>query len=164
MLDGDLDRVVELGDRVHVNYPEAADVFVEKQRLFPQGCFTLDADHKLVGYCVSHPWVQGRPPPLDAYLGTLPVTPTTYYLHDIVVAPELRGQGLARRLIPVLRCVTRLHQLASITLVSVNATTKYWHSLGWRDVDSADLQRYVRDAYSDEAVMMVAPVDRFFET
>jgi N-acetylglutamate synthase-like GNAT family acetyltransferase len=94
----------------------------------------------------------------------LPAAPQTYFLHDVVVAEAVRGVGAARAVLSILQCVARLHRLDSITLVSVNATTDYWTKLGFRAVDSLALQSYVREKYSNEAVLMSASVSLYFET
>ena len=37
----DLPQVTDLSMRIHVNYPERAEVLAEKLRLYPAGCFVL---------------------------------------------------------------------------------------------------------------------------
>jgi len=38
----DLDAVVALAARIHVDHPERGEVLAEKLTLFPDGCFTLE--------------------------------------------------------------------------------------------------------------------------
>src|SRR4051812_5907909 len=95
----DLAAVHALSMRVHPNYPERAEVLAEKFKLFPAGCFVLEANDSIAGYCFSHPWGKGTVPALDSPLGALPVTPTTYYVHDLTLGEALRGQGQGRAIV-----------------------------------------------------------------
>src|SRR6201990_3109882 len=93
MSGADLAAVHDLSMRVHPNHPERAEVLAEKFRLFPSGCFVLETNGGVAGYCFSHPWIRGAVPALDGLLGALPVMPTTYYVHDLTLDEVLRGQG-----------------------------------------------------------------------
>jgi hypothetical protein len=91
MSEDDLASVFSIVDRVHPSYPEDEAVFVERLRLYPEGCLILDIDGDIAAYVISHPWYYGDPPSLNSLLGKLPEDATTYYLHDLVVLPEARG-------------------------------------------------------------------------
>jgi GNAT superfamily N-acetyltransferase len=151
----DLAAVNGLADRIHINYPEEPIVFEEKLRLFPQGCFTLEnRPSEIAGYCFSHPWVKGMPPQLDRLLGTLPASPTTYFVHDLALDERVRGKGLAAALIPTLVAVASLFRIPHMTLIAVNKSEGFWEKAGFGRTQDAALQQAVRAKYSDEAIHM----------
>jgi Acetyltransferase (GNAT) family len=88
---GDLPEVDRIADAVHTELPERLEIFLEKFRLFPGGCFALEQEGKLVGYGISHPWTLNEIPPLDSFLKALPDPATCLYLHDVAIIPEARG-------------------------------------------------------------------------
>jgi GNAT superfamily N-acetyltransferase len=158
MREADLEAVKALSDQVHTKYPERIEVLAEKQRLFPTGCFILENASKLVGYCLSHPWNDGMPPRLDTYLGEIPVSPKTYFLHDITLAKKFRGRGFAREVLHLLSSIARMHGIAWLTLVSVYDTAPFWKKNGFAMMDSNNVQKYVKTAYGQEALAMKKPV------
>ncbi len=163
MFVADMESIFKLSERVHKDYPEDNSVFDEKLRLFPYGCFTLEAqDSKIVGYCFSHPWTRGIPPDLDTLLEKLPATPTTYFIHDLALDDQWRGKGLAAAIMPVIQDVTRIFRLAHQTLVAVHRTEGFWRKFGFTATPDAALQSVVRQKYSDEATHMEACVDHHF--
>ena len=92
---GDVDAAAAISDRVHGAYTEKPDIYAERLRLYPAGCFLLERDGEALGYLVTHPWAGDRPPALDQLIGVLPDTPDRYYLHDLALLPEARGTGAA---------------------------------------------------------------------
>src|SRR5260221_14716985 len=116
----DLPAVHDLSMRVHPDHLERAEVLAEKYRLYPSGCFVLQAGSIIAGYCFSHPWTRGTVPALDGLLGALPVGPTTYYVHDLTLDETLRGQGQGRAVVPLLFEVARSLGLSHLSLVAVN--------------------------------------------
>ncbi len=57
---------------IHVDFPERMDVFAEKIRLFPEGCWKRVRKDQIVGYGIAHPWQLFSIPPLDQFLNNLP--------------------------------------------------------------------------------------------
>ncbi|WP_348384902.1 GNAT family N-acetyltransferase, partial [Streptococcus pneumoniae] len=70
--------------------------------LYPAGCFMLEIGGRPAGYVLSHPWLFGQLPALNALLGHLPGAPSTYYIHDIALLPEARGSGAASAIVATL--------------------------------------------------------------
>jgi len=66
MSQGDLPAVHGLSMRVHPDHPERAEVLAEKFRLYPSGCFVLEAGGGIAGYC-SLTLDQGVVPTLDGF-------------------------------------------------------------------------------------------------
>jgi hypothetical protein len=162
MQDTDLAAVSGLANRIHARYPERPEIFEEKLRLFPHGCFSLQDATSIIGYCLSHPWTRGLPPALDQLLGGLPQTPDTYFIHDIAIDERARGTGLTSGLLPVLTTVARRHRLSHVSLVAVNKSESFWRKAGFIETADHDLQRAVRSKYSDEAIHMEVELDSFF--
>jgi hypothetical protein len=162
MASSDLGEVNALANEIHVNYPEDDSVFREKFVLFPYGCFSLEASNSIVGYCISHPWTKGMPPALNAMMGNLPSSPSTYFIHDIAVSANYRRRGSVQFLIGLLPIVARLFRLEHLTLISVNQTELFWRKFGFKDTLDSDLQQRVREKYSEEAVHMEKTIDAHF--
>ncbi|WP_449221567.1 GNAT family N-acetyltransferase [Tistrella mobilis] len=149
----DLDRLNEIANAVHLDFPEREEVPAERLRLFPGGCFAAVVDGQMVGYAVTHPWIDGRPPALDSLLGALPDDADCLYVHDVALLPEARGRGLARRLVAMLEELARHHRLPRLALTAVGGSAPGWAAMGFTacEVDpasplAAKLASYETDA------------------
>ena len=147
----EITEVIALADRIHPDLPEEAAVFPERQRLFPQGCLVLEVEGQIMGYAVSHPILRDTPPALNALLGAIPPEAQDYYIHDVALAPELRGSGLARQGIERLLEVAKGYDRAC--LVSVYGTAEFWGRFVFRPSE-ADMTRKLAP-YGEGAVFMV---------
>ncbi len=154
MSGADLAAVHGLSMRVHPDFPERADVLAEKFRLFPSGCFVLETGGSLAGYCFSHPWIKGAVPTLDAFLGMLPTSPTSYYVHDLTLDEALRGQGQGRAIVPLLIKAARSQGLSHMSLVAVNRRGPFWRAAGFSSTADQALQAAARAKYDSSAVHM----------
>jgi GNAT superfamily N-acetyltransferase len=159
MQQSDLAAVSDLAYRIHARYPERSEIFEEKLRLFPHGCFTLQNGASIIGYCLSHPWTRGLPPALDRLLGGLPQTPDTYFIHDLAIDERARGAGLTAGLLSMLTTVARRHRLSHLSLVAVHKSEGFWRKVGFIETADHDLQHAVRSKYSDEAIHMEMELD-----
>lgn len=127
----DLDALCGVAAAVHPGLPERPEVFEEKLRLFPAGCFALEAAGALAGYAISHPWRLYDVPPLDAFLERLPDAPDCLYLHDVAVTPAARGYDAGAALIERLREVARKEGSSAIALTSVYGSDVLWRKLNF---------------------------------
>lgn len=155
----DLAAVNDLAAVLHPSYPEGPEIFEEKLRLFPDGCFALQTSTDIVGYCFSHPWTRGLPPALNQLLGELPRAPNTYFIHDLAVDARARGQSVTSALLPVIATVAKQAGLNHMTLVAVNQSEGFWRKAGFTDTADQDLQRAVQSKYGDEAIHMEKQLD-----
>ena len=151
MLPAHLAGVKALADRVHPGLPERIDVYADRLAVYPAGSRVLVSGGTVVGYAVSHPARLFEPPPLDHLLGAIGPEVDSYYIHDVVVAPELRGQGLARSGVETV--------LASVpypatALVSVYGTMQFWAGFGFAD-ETAALPPGKLAPYGEDACYMV---------
>jgi ribosomal protein S18 acetylase RimI-like enzyme len=159
MSEADLPAVLTVADDVHPAFPEDAEVFVERLRLYAAGCLVFSTNEGTAGYVVSHPWRAMDPPALNSPLGKLPSQPETYYIHDIALLPELRGTGAAALAVALLLARAGKEKLATASLVAVNDSVSFWERHGFRNITSgkvvdATLIRKLR-GYGGAAAFMV---------
>ena len=149
----DLPLVSTLAARIHPEFPEDDAVFAERLRLYPEGCLVLEGEHGLVAYIVSHPWRHLEPPPLNALLGALPSQPSTFYIHDLALAPEVQGTGAGASIVALLVDHASAGGLSSMSLIAVNGSAGFWHRQGFEAVHDPLLESKLR-SYSDDARFM----------
>jgi len=128
---GDLDAVLAIADRIHLDYPERREVFAERLALHPSGCRVAEAGGDLVGYGVTHPWRSMRPPELDASLGGIPADADVYYLHDIALLPRARGMRLGAAALVWAEAEARALDLSTLALTSTPLALSYWTARGF---------------------------------
>jgi len=155
MTDVDLPRVMDVATAVHPSFPEAPAVFAERLRLYPRGCQVLTRDAAIVGYVVSHPW-SGAPPALDTLLGRLPQQPSTYYIHDLALMPESRGNGVADTVVAALIAHARQNKFATVTLVAVNNSQRFWRKHGFEIVNDGAMAAKIESYGADARIMRAA--------
>ncbi|WP_025871383.1 GNAT family N-acetyltransferase [Methylobacillus glycogenes] len=153
----DLPQVYSIAAQVHPAYPEQPQVFAERLRLYPKGCWVWQQAGQLVGYLISHPWHKMQPPALDSLLHALPRMATvtsikagtenasTYYLHDIALLPQARGQQATPRILPTLAQLAHAHGLDNISLVAVNQSLSFWQAQGFKPVPMCDPENTSQD-------------------
>lgn len=139
MTEQDILAVSALASDIHADLPESDAVLLEKLALFPLGCSVLSDGFSVMGYLISHPWLSRDVPALDQQLGALPVEPDTYYIHDLALAVEGRGQGMASEIIQVVLALARSLNLASISLVAVGGSAKFWEHHHFNTMTNAEL-------------------------
>jgi ribosomal protein S18 acetylase RimI-like enzyme len=153
----DLAAVEAIAARVHEAYPEDPSVFAERLRLWPEGCLIYERDGVPIAYVLSHPGRALAPPPLNALLGALPEPPTTYYIHDLALLPETRGQGAGSAVVEILMEGARRAGCPEISLVAVNGSTGFWTRHGFAPVDVPALAEKLQ-SYDDDARYMIRPL------
>ena len=153
----DLAAVHGIAERIHPDFPERPEVFVERLRLYPAGCRVLASsapdDPKLYGYLVSHPWHFARPPALDMLLGAIPAPPMHYYIHDIALLPEAQGTGAASQAVAWVTGHAAAAQMRDVSLIAVNGSAGFWERAGFAGVDDPALRDKLA-SYSADARYM----------
>jgi GNAT superfamily N-acetyltransferase len=150
----DLEAVHKISAHVHPAHPERVEVLAEKFRLFPKGCFVLEAGGRIAGYCFSHPWTDGPPPPLDTFMTALPSGLSAYFVHDLTVEKGVRGTGMGRALVPVLFETARAMGFDRLVLVAVNDRGPFWQAAGFSATPDETLQEAARAKYGAGAIHM----------
>ncbi len=133
MVPGDIPGVARVAAEVHPAFPERDAVLASKQALFPAGCLALEQDGAILGYALSHPWIDGPVPKLDTELGALPREPTLLYLHDLALSRPAQGMGLAAEGAERVVRAALEAGFRRIALVAVNGSAPFWTRLGFED-------------------------------
>ncbi|WP_416357953.1 GNAT family N-acetyltransferase [Aureimonas phyllosphaerae] len=153
MVPSDTAAVVALADRVHPTFHEDEAVFRDRLSLFPDGSLVLAAPGGgLAAYAIAYPVRRFAPPPLDTVLGRLPEGADALYIHDVAVAPEWRGRGLAEPAIA--RLLALAEPFGAAVLVSVYGTPPFWARHGFRPVEDEALTSKLA-SYGEDAVFML---------
>jgi ribosomal protein S18 acetylase RimI-like enzyme len=153
MAKADLVSVELIGTLVHPTYPEDAAVIAERLQLYPAGCLVLESGSAPQGYAVSHPWVFGRPPTLNTQLQELPISPDTFYIHDVALMPEFRRSHLGTTVIQLLVHQAKLDGLANISLVAVGRSLDFWRKNGFWAIEREEI-RAAMSSYGEGATFM----------
>lgn len=112
-------------------------------------------DHVLA-YAFAYRSRLGAVTPLDAHFEIDPQG-DALYLHDLAVAPDAAGLGLARRLTAQLLTHARDAQLAWCALVSVQDSRAFWERLGYRAAACDQDARTALATYPAPALYMTRP-------
>lgn len=139
MTRADLPAVAHIAAVVHPAYPEDPAIAAERLALEPAGCFVFDGANGPAAYLLSHRWIDGAPPALDTHLHALPPHPTVWYIHDIALLPETRGQGAAGAIVATLESLAQAHGLHRLALVAVNDSAAFWTRHGFADATTPAL-------------------------
>jgi len=107
-------------------YYEGDASFESKMMGYPDGSFVADLDG-VVGYVISFPYILGKPYPLDTAFKPV-AWPDCYYIHDLCVLKEFRGNGIANKLAEQILA----KDWNVFALVSVAGSGKFWRKLGFR--------------------------------
>jgi GNAT superfamily N-acetyltransferase len=156
MRPADLPAVVAVADVVHLDYPERPEVMAERLSLFPQGCLCAGlAGDGIVGYAIMHPGRIGRPPALDALLGSLPDHADCLYIHDVAILDVARSAGLGARLIDVAVELASQSALNALALTAVNGSVQYWERQGFSTLPPDETLAAKLRSYSADAAYML---------
>lgn len=153
MAAADLPAVNALAERIHPSFPEDAAIFAERLRLYPDGCRVYERGNGIEAYVLSHPWLAIAPPALNSLLGELPAVPSTYYIHDLALAPEVRGTGAAAEIVGWLAAHALASGLSNMTLTAVNGSSGFWQRQGFEVTHNPQLEDKLQ-SYGDDAVYM----------
>ncbi|THC45376.1 GNAT family N-acetyltransferase [Massilia sp. Mn16-1_5] len=155
----DLDAVLQVQAAC---YPPAMQepATVVAARIEQAGDTSFVAVHQngaILGYVFAYRSRLGAVTPLDAHFEVDPQG-DALYLHDLAVAPEATGLGLARRLAAQLLAQARDTRLDWCALVSVQDSRGFWERLGYR-VAGCDTHaaRAALATYPEPALYMTRP-------
>lgn len=138
----DLPEIEQVMLDTYPHLPEETAAFLERVRLFPQGCRVLRHldTNRVHGYIISHPWAQNDIPPLSSLLGALPTKAEVYYIHDIALLPEARGHGAAREILADISQLARSLYINRFALVALASAKEFWSSHGFREIQREPLK------------------------
>ncbi len=136
MTGADLPAVAQISAAVHGRYAESEAVYAERLALWPEGCFVWQQGDAVAGFLVTHPWYRASSPALGALLGTIPPDADSFYLHDIALLPETRGQGAGSAATALVLERARQAGFRDVTLVAVNGAEAFWTTQGFTIVEA----------------------------
>jgi GNAT superfamily N-acetyltransferase len=149
----DLHAIQQIASVIHPELPESNDVFAEKLRLFPEGCFVLLKDGLVLGYAFVHPWRLNDVPKLNELLRRIPSEPDCLLIHDVAVLEAARGRGALKALLDLVLDLARNLKIPNLALVSVYNSRVHWERLGF-EVESNELSTKL-NSYNEAARYMV---------
>ncbi|MFE2724011.1 GNAT family N-acetyltransferase [Kitasatospora sp. NPDC059327] len=149
------DEVVALEARTYgpSGLSEGRAALQSRARVSPATCFAVEHRGRVGGYLLALPYPRLRCPDLSR--AEVPgARSTNIHLHDLVIAEELRGRGLARLVLAQLTETARARRFATVSLVAVLGSEAFWAPLGYRADRSVELPA----SYGAQAVYMSMPL------
>ncbi|MEH6450624.1 MAG: GNAT family N-acetyltransferase [Oleispira sp.] len=116
--------------------PEDIKVLKSKWIASPNTCAVyLNNDNEILAYLLAHPWASEIPPKLHE---NTPITNSqNLYLHDLALAKEARGKGIAKNLVVNLIEGAKSQGFARILLVAVQGSDMFWAKFGFLVIPDA---------------------------
>lgn len=138
MLPADLDAVLRIQAACYpAAMQEPAAVVAARMTAAHGTCLVGSHEGVVRGYLFAYPSRLGLVTDLNAPF-TVSARPDTLYLHDLAIAPDALGRGLARALVDEALRLSRMLGLAHAALVSVQDSAHFWRALGWRAASTHD--------------------------
>lgn len=133
--------------------PEDVGVLKSKWISSPNTCAVfLNNDNKVLAYLLAHPWDGEVPPKLHEK--TEIKNSSKLYLHDLALAKEARGKGIAKQLVTYLIDKAKSQGFAKIFLVAVQGSDMFWAKLGFIDIPNA----LICPSYGECSKLMTLPL------
>ncbi|KJK51700.1 hypothetical protein UK23_06215 [Lentzea aerocolonigenes] len=155
ILDADWKAVAELENLTYAaaGLSEDRAVLEARGRSAPETCFVLTQHGRTAAYVLALPWPAFRFPDLARH-EQITSWSANLHLHDLVVAPDLRGRGLAGKLLRHLTTVARDRDHDRVSLVAVGTSASFWAANGFRPCAAVT----VPTGYGTNAVYMSKPI------
>lgn len=150
----DMAAVDAIAAAVHPTLFETPAVLDERRALYPHGAHLLELGERPVGYVLSHPWLLGTLPALNAPLGALPEAPDTYYIHDLALLPLVRRVGAATAMVVALMRHAEARGFATLSLVAVAGSQGFWERHGFVETPAPELEAKLA-GYGEGARLMM---------
>jgi len=155
----DLDAVAEIARVGFPDHFEGRDCFENRLVLNPAGCFVLSDDRGAVGgYLIAYPWRHEGVPALNTLIEALPGDADVVYLHDLAIAPAVRGGGFSRPIVERLAQQARADGWPALALVALNDAVAFWQVHGFVVHDRPALRTRLA-GYGESARYMVRRLD-----
>ncbi|MGA4838233.1 GNAT family N-acetyltransferase [Streptomyces sp. G45] len=144
---------LEAGVYTPLGLSEGRAALESRARVSPSTCFVLTSGHRTAGYVLTLPYPAFQSPDLERAERSA-FASANLHLHDLVVAEDFRGRGLARRLLRHLTATARAQRYERISLVAVAGSETFWSARGF----TAHREVPLPASYGADAVYMSAPV------
>lgn len=136
--EADWDGIVAMESRAYtgLGLSEGRAALRSRAGVSPSTCFVLDVGSGPAGYLLALPYPAFRYPDLErAEEAVLPPHPgpasRNLHLHDIVITEDLRGRGLAQRLLHHLTLTARARGYERISLIAIDRIDTFWSARGF---------------------------------
>ncbi|WP_406277757.1 GNAT family N-acetyltransferase [Embleya sp. NBC_00896] len=120
-----------------------------RARASPATCFVLECDRRLAGYVLALPYPMFRYPD-PTRREEIAFRSPNLHLHDLVIAENLRGRGLAKRLLRHLTTTAGSRAHERISLIAVGGSETFWSTNGYKAHHEVELP----SSYGPNAVYM----------
>ncbi|MGV8929508.1 MAG: GNAT family N-acetyltransferase [Brevundimonas sp.] len=158
MTAADLDTVAAIAAVGFPGHFESLDCFANRLALNPSGCFVLAGQAGAPrGYLIAYPWTANAAPALNTLIATIPEAASVMYLHDLALAPAVRGGGWSRPIVERLAKDARVAGWPAMALVAVNDAAPFWGRHGFTVVESPGMADKLA-GYGADARYMVRPL------
>ncbi|PJN21412.1 GNAT family N-acetyltransferase [Kitasatospora sp. CB02891] len=156
----DWDELVALEERSYSasGLSEGREALRSRHRASPSTCFVLEHPGGFGGYLLALPYPLFRCPDLSlAEPGAVPDGDrgSNLHVHDVAITEELRGRGLAGRMMRHVYDVASAAGHRTVSVVAVLGAQAVWGPLGFRARPEIGLPA----SYGAEAVYMVKPLE-----
>jgi ribosomal protein S18 acetylase RimI-like enzyme len=101
-----------------------------RARVSPATCFVLDFEKRLAGYVLALPYPMFQYPDLTRK-EEAGFPSCNLHLHDLVIAENVRGKGLAKQLLQHLAVTAESEMYEQISLVAVAGSDTFWSANGY---------------------------------
>jgi ribosomal protein S18 acetylase RimI-like enzyme len=131
--DGDWDDIVALETATYTETELSETPAALRSRCAPTTSFVLEVEteDQLVGYLLALPYPLFRYPDLSRPEDTT-FASSNLHLHDLVIAVNRRGRGLATDLLHHLAIAAEDDKYERISLVAVAGSDTFWSARGYR--------------------------------
>ncbi|BBB64298.1 N-acetyltransferase [Undibacterium sp. YM2] len=156
MQPADLAAVYHIQTQAYVaDMVEAPTLLASRLAAAPACAWVAELGNQVVAYLAAYPSRFGKISALGQEFQ--PAQPANaLYLHDMAVAPEQAGQGLARAILASALEYAAAQGWQYACLVSVQSTRSYWQKLGFiAQTDLDEEQQAKLDSYVGPAFYMV---------
>ena len=139
---------------------ESPEVFSDRMERFGEYFRVAFMGERMVGYMISFPWKLGDTPVNNQKFPAVLPEPDCFYIHDIALLPEARGQGISRAMLDEAYQTALQLGFDAVSLVAVGQSGSFWDKVGfvpYTQVGSRKLER-IRDIYGPGARLMALPI------
>ncbi|MFD0339527.1 GNAT family N-acetyltransferase [Streptomyces sp. NPDC127117] len=129
----DWDAVValEAGAYTDAGLSEGRAALESRASASPATCFVLDHGNRTVGYLLALPYPMFEYPDLNR-TEDIVFHSRNLHLHDLVIAEEFRGRGLAKSLLRHFTGTAEVKGYEGISLIAVLGSDTFWAANGFR--------------------------------
>lgn len=131
--------------------PEPEAVMRSKQQRSPATCFVLAGlNEEVLAYCLAYPFPAAKVPSLGEIACASDGCSQNLFLHDLAVAKQTVGKGIATTLVEHLLQVATERGFRSISLVAIQQADRFWSKFGF----SVDHSVVIDSSYAHDARYM----------